>query len=450
MNSNELFRLLEKVSAVNSQNVKAEVLRSHINDPLLLKVFAAGLNSFVTYGVTIDMTETGDGALVFDHTDETGVWSLLDRLAKRELTGNSARDAIEKIRDELEPASFAIFQRIINKDLRCAVTSTIVNKLIPGFIPVFDVMLAHKYEEKRIRTFPVAVEPKRDGVRVVCIVQNMEAKFYSRTGKPFPAIDHIGPFVVEALDRLSAWVEGAAYADPDHQLRSEIGSFIGYYTQSIVLEGEVVSGTFNKTVGDVRRKDVKAEDAVYEIFDAVSLKDFLADDCKDRYSFRRKVVEAFHACVLPGEPIRMLEQQIAHSHAEIQAIYEEFRTAGHEGAMVKPLLGLYQKKRSHAWLKIKAEESEDLIIVDAFEGEGKYLAMLGGLVVDRKGVRVKVGGGFSDAQRFDLWQRFNTGVDPIQGRLIEVEYHEVTPDGSLRHPRFIGWRDSAEAPGVKI
>ena len=34
MNSVEVFNLLEKAGAVNSQNVKAEVLRPHIGDPL--------------------------------------------------------------------------------------------------------------------------------------------------------------------------------------------------------------------------------------------------------------------------------------------------------------------------------------------------------------------------------------------------------------------------------
>ena len=33
------------------------------------------------------------------------------------------------------------------------------------------------------------------------------------------------------------------------------------------------------------------------------------------------------------------------------------------------------------------------------------------------------------------------GKTAISLKVIEVKYHEVTPDGSLRHPRFYRWRD---------
>ena len=194
-------------------------------------------------------------------------------LARRELTGGAAKGQIEIARQMLGEDSFELFKRIINKDLRCAVTSTIVNKLIPKFIPVFEVMLAHNYEEKRIKRFPVAEEPKLDGVRVICIIQNGEAKFLSRTGKPFPAIEHIGVSVVASLERLARrFFHPLAWSlNPDHH--TFIQKYLGNdeSAPSLVLEGEVMSGSFNKTVGDVHRKNETALDAEYHIFDAIPL-----------------------------------------------------------------------------------------------------------------------------------------------------------------------------------
>ena len=37
----------------------------------------------------------------------------------------------------------------------------------------------------------------------------------------------------------------------------------------------------------------------------------------------------------------------------------------------------------------------------------------------------------------------------VIGRLIEVKYHEITPDGSMRHPRFARVRDLLEK-GEKV
>lgn len=97
-------------------------------------------------------------------------------------------------------------------------------------------------------------------------------------------------------------------------------------------------------------------------------------------------------------------------------------------------------------MKLKNESSEDLIIVDLEEGEKgkKYEGLLGALVVDFKGVRVSVSSGLSDVQRTQFWHN----KEEVIGRIIEVEYHEVTPDGSLRHPRFKRFRDTL-AKGCK-
>ena len=53
------------------------------------------------------------------------------------------------------------------------------------------------------------------------------------------------------------------------------------------------------------------------------------------------------------------------------------------------------------------------------------------------GVDVQVGSGFSDELRTSIW---NDQASHI-GRMIEVRYQEVTPDGSLRFPTFVCFRN---------
>ncbi len=36
------------------------------------------------------------------------------------------------------------------------------------------------------------------------------------------------------------------------------------------------------------------------------------------------------------------------------------------------------------------------------------------------------------------------GSPRVRGRVIDVEFREAMADGSLRHPRFSGWRDESE------
>ena len=56
------------------------------------------------------------------------------------------------------------------------------------------------------------------------------------------------------------------------------------------------------------------------------------------------------------------------------------------------------------------------------------------------GVQVQVGSGFSDELRDTIW----ADPDAFIGRIIEVRYQEVTPDGSLRIPTFVCFRNDRD------
>ncbi len=441
MNSAEIFDLLERINATSSRTEKEALLAPHIENETLRKVFRFACDPLITFGLT---AEKPKAALAGEETFgmESHVWELLEALKDRVLTGNNAKVSTASIMVRLEHKSAQLLWRILSKDLRCGMTAATINKVSPGLVPLFAVMLAHKYEEKRITQFPVAVEPKLDGLRVIALVRDGSARFFSRTGKPFPALDHLGPLVVKmAEDAVAAASKSGS--EIERTYRRLLG---GGGPARIALDAEVTSGSFLKTSGDVRRKSESAEDAVLNVFDAVPF-DVMTGDQKDwgaTFKLRRHFVHFIVGHAPVGSPIQTTPLRIAQSHEEIQAIYEEHRANGLEGAMVKPLDGSYRKARSHNWLKIKAEESEDLRITGAFAGTGKYEGMLGGLIVDRAGIEVRVGGGFSDQQRTDIWDELCRDENAVVGRLIEIEFHEVTPDGSLRHPRFVRFRDDKD------
>lgn len=84
------------------------------------------------------------------------------------------------------------------------------------------------------------------------------------------------------------------------------------------------------------------------------------------------------------------------SMSDISAKYAEYLAEGYEGAIVKQENGLYQNSRTWDWMKLKNTETADCRITDVFEGTGKYVGMVGGLIVDFNGVAVRVGSGLSD------------------------------------------------------
>jgi DNA ligase 1 len=446
LTTSEVFDIIEQIAGTNSKSEKEAIIKQHSDDETFRRVLLAALNPFVTYGIRQFHEAKEEGYKDFEDIH----WSMLDQLAKRVLSGGNASASVKLAMDELSPKSMELFKRVLLKDLRAGFGESTVNKAIPGLIPTFECMLAHPYSEHKHKLkFPLYVEPKLDGVRVLTFVTALgsEVKFYSRSGKEFSTFEHLKAPIREMVKQ---WITTNA-TDMQWLMNTAGGG--------LVIEAEVVSGSFNKTVSEVRKKDEQATDAKLYMFDLLPLATFLKQDKKgcevagkwvDRHARLVRLARRAN----PFGPLVMLDPREVNSEEEIHALYEQFRAEGLEGVIVKDPLSLYHRRRNHAWTKMKAEESEDVYIYTAIEGTGKYEGMLGAIVVDYKGVRVNVGSGFSDEQRKEFWEAFLRdreastndvggigGIGELIGRLVEVEYHEVTPDGSLRHPRFKRFRD---------
>lgn len=422
MNSDEIYEVVEEIGRA-SGNARHDVLKQYMPNANFKEVMIAALCPFTTYGVKKMpiMSMVPQGKKYFD----SDTWQLLSKLKARKLTGNAAQQAIKTELEQLTVASATLLERILTKDLRAGITAKSINKVAPGTIITFECMLAHKFEEKRIRKWPVAVEPKFDGVRALCIFKDGEARFFSRTGKEFLALQELGSEIAKELT--------ANEIDMD-----------------LVLDGEIMdkSGSFNKIVGDVHKKDIQLDNAVFNVFDIMSLEAFNTGGSMMEYQVRRKTLANLMLARL-GRLValglmKMVPVTYCHDHDHIMEVYSEIRAVGGEGVIVKPLTGVYVSKRSHDWLKIKDQQSVDVPIIGFQEGTGKYEGLLGALIVDYNGVAVNVGSGLDDASRIEIWDK----QDELMGMLVEVEYHEETAGDSpsLRHPRFVRFRsDKQEA-----
>lgn len=451
MNTDEVYQIIKEVATKRARRDKETIIKLNIGDPEFVRVLRYAYDPFVTYGVTpksIDLSADSD--LIAGPFAES-TWKLLDALATRELTGNAAITALSDEAAELTPESFDVLCWILEKDVHAGFTASTINKVKKGTIPSFDCMLAKPFEDKRIKKWPQFVEPKLDGVRVMAIItpgaenEEPDVKFVSRTGKEFTSFNHLKDVVVEQMGRAYAKV----WADEDW-----------WDGSGLIIDGEMISGSFNDTVSSVRKKDVEATDAEFHVFDVITIDAFKEGKWSKPYAERRKIVAALKT---ECGKIKPVPHYMVSSLSEIHTIYASVRERGLEGLIVKSPNHAYQAKRSFDWMKIKNEATEDLTVIGAFEGTGKYVGKLGGLIVDRNGVEVRVGGGLSDAQRDEFWEAYLRDCNKMQavsgestvydvgcgllGRLVEVEYHEVTPDGSLRHPRFVRFRDDKDHAG---
>jgi len=287
----------------------------------------------------------------------------------------------------------------------------------------FPAMLSHKYNGKRkVRAdeFPVAVEPKLDGVRCLIILKHCEDEedswydisVYSRAGKPFNSIEHIEDMICDVFGETS-------------------------WTEDMVFDGEVFAKDFKTTVSRIKRKKEQFEDAVYTIFDVIPLSEFESGSSLEFQDRRAKLVEFFEAAPATQKCLQLSKAVLMSSHDQVMDAYAKARDMGHEGVIVKMIKGDLSKwvpKRSYGWMKIKDKQEADVEIIGAEEGTGRLEKSLGAIVVNYKGTIVNVGTGFKDEERLKLWHMHKKGT--LKGLTAQVTFHEETPDGSLRHPAF--------------
>ena len=385
-----------------------------------------------------------------DATDPTGfaatlTWDrfkdMLLKLQRREITGNAARDTIRAASDTAAAADWnGWYRRILLKDLKCGITDSTINKVLADIggtaldyqIAVFSCQLAKNGDDHPRKMVGYKyLDVKLDGVRILTIIdiENKTVTQYSRDGR--------------RNDRFG-------------DITGDLAKLIPDLKQSIVLDGEMISRSFQDLMKQLNRKDdVDTTDARLALFDIIPLADFRAGESVLKQVDRHEVLVGLMpniqaAC---GDRVYVIPKMMVNLDTdEGQAQFREFNNdtvaAGYEGIMIKDPLATYRTKRTDAWMKIKPFITVDLEVVDIEPGkpESKFKHTLGGLVcrgVDQgKRIEVTVGGGYTEELRDQIW----ADRDAVIGRTVEIKGDALTKaqDGdswSLRFPVFMGFRD---------
>ena len=391
------------------------------------------LDSMITFGLK----------QIPEKNDEDGpglLWDnfivLVSSLRDRHLTGNDARDAVaEAIKQSTKAQWNGWYRRILIKDLRCGVSEKTINKVVekkwPDYaVPVFSCQLAHDSANHEGKVSGKKyIEVKLDGVRVITIVRaDGRVDMFSRNGKELVNFPHIA-------EQISAVIK-------KHGTTKNV---------DFVLDGEVMSSSFQDLMKQVHRKDnVQANDAVLHLFDFLPLEDFEKGTWDKGQEERSAMLYYWHKTYkdeMPNVAVvghELVDLNDAEGKKRFKEINQKAIDGGYEGIMIKDPNAPYECKRTASWLKLKPFIEVSLEVQNVEEGTGRNVGRLGALVCggqdDGKQITVNVGSGFSDDQRISFW----SDRDSLLGQIVEVRADAVTQnqDGSysLRFPRFLHFR----------
>ena len=245
---------------------------------------------------------------------------------------------------------------------------------------------------------------------------------------------------------------------------SEIaGAVAALPAPTLLLDGEAV--IFER--GDISRfqllqqRGIGAGAPMYAVFDCLYAR---GRDLRARpLSERRKTLEAE---LREGKAL-MLARRL---DADGFAAFAEAKRLGLEGIVAKDESSPYVAGvRSPAWLKVKVRLEEEFVIGGYTPPEGArkhFGALLLGAHRDGKlAYAGKVGTGFTGRTLDALMQRFKPlarstspfadaprerGVVWLEPELVaQIGFMEMTSDGRLRHPTFLGLRDDKRAAEVE-
>ena len=438
---NNPWDIIQELEADNSRLAKEAIVAREAeagNDEFFAGCRLA-LDSMTTFGIKQVLTKDGVGrGLSWANFEK-----LTTALSTRQLTGNDAITTVNQYRLQATEEQWNNwYRRILIKDLRCGTSEKTINTAVKKTkktnyeIPVFTCQLAHDSANHESKVEGVKlVEVKLDGVRVITVVYpNGHVEQYSRNGKELVNFEHI---------------------------KKQISKHAIFFAEPVVLDGEVMSASFQDLMKQVHRKsDVEANDAVLNLFDILTLKEFnrgLGDHKQIDRSYSLTAWYGQFRDHMPNVTVVGQEQVDLDSdvgQARFKQINQDAIAGGYEGIMIKDPLAVYECKRSVAWLKLKPYIEVSLTVIAVEEGTGRNLGKLGALICegvdDGKRIRVNVGSGFTDLHRDTYW----TSRSELVGQIVEVRADAATKSQdseetwSLRFPRFLQFRGFE--PGEKI
>ena len=242
-----------------------------------------------------------------------------------------------------------------------------------------------------------------------------------------------------------------------------------------ILDGEIVVLEKNGTANFAALQNWRSEadgDLVYYVFD------ILWCDGKDLKGLSLLERKAILKEVIPQNDLILLSE---HFDTSGVGFLNEAKKLGLEGIMAKRKESVYHiHERSSDWLKIKANRRQEVVIGGFTKNEGSsklFSSLLVGLYEDKKLIYTgKVGTGFSAKLQQELMAQFkplvtknspfddepdinkssrfrprppHAAVTWLHPNLVcEVSFTEMTGDGVMRHPSFVGMRNDKNAKKV--
>ncbi|WP_286263272.1 DNA ligase [Thalassotalea atypica] len=238
-------------------------------------------------------------------------------------------------------------------------------------------------------------------------------------------------YISEKLDGIRGYWTGK-------QLLTRSGKVISapdFFTKNwpmMPMEGELWSarGEFQTIMSIVRKKSPIAQEwqtIRFMIFDLPQHTGLF----EQRFAAMTRVVKTTDSPYL-----QLIEQISVESNTQLHAYYRNIIKNGGEGVMLHHKQSLYKSGRTQQLMKLKPFIDADATVIKHFGGKGKYVGMLGSILVKTpEGISFKIGSGFSDQERKN---------PPPIGAIVSYKYSGKTNAGVPKFASYLRIKQLAQ------
>lgn len=432
---------IDALKAKTKATDKINILKNISTSPYeadFLRILTATYNPYINFYIKNIPLNYDNVPGKNDITDPNSL-EILRKLSSREITGNAAKTELFRLYRNLTKDSRFILEKIIDKSFDCGISIKTINKVWPGKIPEFNVMLCHPLNDNTESklVYPVYAQVKYDAARINIIVKDNKVRYFTRNGKEYL----IENYVLDNNFLLMA------------------------HGEDVVFDGELFkndSGRLNSNAVATKfvRGTASADDHLnvrIVLWDVIPLNDFIQGKGNVSYEKRFNELTKMYDIYKVGNKlfsesdinISLAETHEFNKFIDVIKFNEDCIVKGLEGIIVKNKHSVWEAKRSYNTLKMKEELESELKVIGIAEGTGKYEGLCGALICSSEDglVNVSVGTGLNDNQR-ELYKPDNKNA--IINKIITVRHNgiisNVSGAYSLYLPRLVEVRvDKTEA-----
>lgn len=428
-----IFNIITKLRRTTKTNEKKQILLDNKDNVYLREYLKIVYDPFTQYYIKKIPDYQGQSIGNLTLSSYVGFEefkTFFGRLAKREITGNTAIAHFIDFVKKYEKYSQELINLTILRDVSAGINTSLINSVWSGLLTEFSVALGKALSDKNMTSIqfggetPSLASTKLDGLRFLAIHDGQKYRGYSRTGKEIQTAKRI-------LD--------------------EITTFTRHLKEKPVFDGECCivldNGVedFKSIMTEWSRKNHTMENPKYFIFDYLTREEFDSQTSTRIFSER---IEQLKKDWLSSNNVYnhldIVEQIPLQTQDQLTEFREKMEKDGREGVIVR-LDREYVGKRSEHIIKIKEFSDAEYKIVDVeigtitFPGENgidTFTDALTNVIIEHKGTKVSVGSGFSKKQRTEEFNGEKSKL--LIGSTITIKYFEESQskDGSwsLRFP----------------